>query len=123
MRRRDVLALVSGAAALAPLATTHAQQTLPKAGQARLIGYLTYLSPDRPNPIGDGIVGELRRLGWSEGETVAYERRFAAGDPARLLAFAAELVARRVDLILAPSPRAAAAVNRATRSIPMRGAT
>jgi putative ABC transport system substrate-binding protein len=117
MRRRDVLALVSGAAALAPLATTHAQRTLPKSGQARLIGYLTYLSPDRPNPIGDG------RLGWSEGETVAYERRFAAGDPARLLAFAAELVARRVDLILAPSPPAAAAVQRATRSIPMRGAT
>jgi putative ABC transport system substrate-binding protein len=118
MRRRDVLALVGGAAALAPLVTTHAQQTLPKSGQAPLIGYLTYFSPG-PNPIGDGIVGELRRLGWSEGETVAYKRRYGMGDSARLPAFAAELVARRVDLILAPSPPAAAAVQRATRSIPI----
>ena len=45
--------------------------------------------------------------------------RDAAGDLARLPALAAELVARPVDIIVAPAPAAALAAQRATRTIPI----
>jgi ABC-type uncharacterized transport system substrate-binding protein len=116
MRRREVIACLAGAAVTRPLAA-HSQQS-PRSPRAPVIGYLAYSSPG-PNVISDEIFEELRRLGWAEGETVAYDRRYAMGDPARLPALAAALASRPVDLILAPSPPSAAAAQRASRSIPI----
>src|SRR6185295_1355841 len=54
-----------------------------------------------------------------EGQNVAMEFRSADGDYDRLSALAAELVARKVDLIMANSPPAALAAKNATSTIPI----
>lgn len=73
----------------------------------------------RPNPIIDAIAAELARLGWVEGKTVTYDVRDPPSDLSKLPAIAAELANRPVTAILASSPPAAAAAQRATRTIPI----
>jgi len=78
VKRRKAIAILGGAATMPALAV-HAQQPGPRSARFRVIGYLNYFAPG-PNPIGDAIVAELRRLGWAEGETVKYDRRYGLGD-------------------------------------------
>src|SRR5204863_791110 len=63
--------------------------------------------------------------GYVEGENLAIEYRFAEGHYDRLPALAADLVGRKVDLIMANSPPAALAAKSATSTIPIvfRGGT
>ncbi|HEX7786252.1 MAG TPA: ABC transporter substrate-binding protein, partial [Methylomirabilota bacterium] len=61
----------------------------------------------------------LRELGWLEGQHYTIEGRFADGKVDRLPALAAELVERRVDLILIGSTPGTAAVKQATTTIPI----
>jgi putative ABC transport system substrate-binding protein len=60
----------------------------------------------------------LKRRGWKEGNNFVLAARYGNGDYARLPALAAELVAAKVDLIVATSTRAAFAVKDATTTIP-----
>jgi putative tryptophan/tyrosine transport system substrate-binding protein len=63
---------------------------------------------------------ELARLGFVEGVNLRTHVRFAGGDPARLAALAAELIALRPDIILSASgTRGALAVKRQTTSVPI----
>ena len=62
---------------------------------------------------------EMRRLGWIEGQTIAYDRDYADDRHQDLARLAAELVARKPELIYAPPQVAAMAVSRATRTIPI----
>ena len=48
-----------------------------------------------------GIFTELRRLDWVDGRNAIYEPRFSAGDPERLPSLAADLVGRKVHIIVA----------------------
>jgi putative ABC transport system substrate-binding protein len=61
----------------------------------------------------------LRPLGCVEGQHVVYEARFAEGRLDRLPALAAELVRRKVDVIVAQGGMAARAAKRATATIPI----
>lgn len=61
----------------------------------------------------------LRRAGYVVGENAVLDERFAAGDIARLPALAAQLVEKRVDIIVAVSPTAIRAARAATRTIPI----
>jgi putative tryptophan/tyrosine transport system substrate-binding protein len=61
----------------------------------------------------------MRELGYVEGQTVAFERRFAAGDIERLPALAAQIVATNPDVIFAPVTPAALAARKATSTIPI----
>ena len=61
----------------------------------------------------------LRDLGYAEGRNVIINYRDGEGKPERLPALAAELVALKVDVIVAPDTLAALAVKRATRTIPI----
>jgi len=61
----------------------------------------------------------MRSLGWIEGSNVSIEARFANGDPALLSANAADLVAERVDVIVAFSGDCARAARQATSTIPI----
>lgn len=67
----------------------------------------------------DAFRQALRELGWATGRAV-FDERWGGGDYERMTALAAELVALRVDVILAAggTPSAAAAM-KATRSIPI----
>jgi putative ABC transport system substrate-binding protein len=62
---------------------------------------------------------ELRQLGYVDGRTIAIECRGAPGDLARLPELAADLVALRVEAILAFTWPAAAAAKQATSTVPI----
>lgn len=90
------------------------------AGQVRRIGVLNLGSPDPKLPASEYPTSvALRKLGWVEGQTIAIERRFAEGKAERLAGLAQELIAKRVELIIAWDGAAAVAASRATRSIPI----
>jgi putative ABC transport system substrate-binding protein len=110
MRRREFIRLLGGAAAVWPLTALAQQQpTMP------VIGYLNGASA-----IQAGFHKGLSETGYSEGQSVAFEYRYADGEYDRLPALAADLVNRRVSVIVAtagtPTIRAAKA---ATSSIPI----
>jgi putative ABC transport system substrate-binding protein len=113
MERRTFIALVSGGLLAAPLAA-EAQQ----AAKIARIGYLaTNLAgaPHLPEAFRQG----LRDLGYVEGRNVVIEYRDAEGKFERLPALAAELVALKVDVIVAPTTPAALAAKQATRTLPI----
>lgn len=90
--------------------------------QQPAIRSIGYLRPD-PEPLrldGRGVViGELEDLGWREGRNLRIERGFGTGREDQLPALAAELVRKRVEVILAIGPEAAVAAARATTTIPI----
>ena len=61
----------------------------------------------------------LRELGYVDGKTIAFDVRFAAGKSEAFPALAADLVGRKVDLLLASGPAAVRAAMEATRTIPI----
>ena len=65
------------------------------------------------------IVTLLRELGYVEGQNLQVERRHAAGRAERLPALAAELVRRKVDVIVASGAAAVRAARNATNTIPI----
>ena len=113
MDRRDtVLALLALGAA--PLAA--------EAQQAAKVARIGYLSPNlAADPIVQEAFGQgLRDLGYVEGRNVVIEYRDAEGKFERLPALAAELVALKVDVIVAaPGTLAARVAKQATRTIPI----
>jgi putative ABC transport system substrate-binding protein len=113
MGRRDLIALLGGAATVWPLAA-RAQQT----GRIYRIGYL-FLGASAPDPQQMMPWPALRELGYVEGANLVVERRFAAGRRERLGPFASELIALKPDLILAQGAQSAEAVSKATHDIPV----
>ena len=61
----------------------------------------------------------LRRLGYVEGQNIAYEARFAEGKVERLPDLAMELVKLKVDVIVSQGGFATEAARRATSTIPI----
>ena len=61
----------------------------------------------------------LRGHGWIEGNNLIIDYRYFEGHAERIPALAAELVALKPDLLIAPNPPAAAALKLATASIPI----
>ena len=113
MRRREFITLLSGAAVGWPVAAN--------TQQAVKIARIGYLSTDLVGGSGlrEAFRQGLRDLGYVEGRNVVIEYRDAEGKLDLLRALAAELVALKVDVILATLPIAALAAKQATRSIPI----
>jgi ABC-type uncharacterized transport system substrate-binding protein len=74
------------------------------------------LYPNR-NPVFDGFRAQLRKLGYVEGRDLRLDFRTADGDVYRLSSLAQELVRDGADAIVAESPAAAVAAQRATRPL------
>jgi ABC-type uncharacterized transport system substrate-binding protein len=98
---------------LAPLGA-EAQQ----AAKIARIGYLTPNLADWPHTH-EAFRQGLRDLGYVEGRNLVIEYRDAEGKLERLPALAAELVALKVDVIVAPNTIAALASRHATRTLPI----
>jgi putative ABC transport system substrate-binding protein len=112
LQRRRVIAVVAGGLLAAPFAAE------PQTANPR-IGYLApSLSPEASRLIGAFRQG-LRDLGYVEGKNVALELRSADGSPERFAALAAELVALKVDVIVAGATLAVLPAKQATATIPI----
>src|SRR5262249_50023785 len=61
----------------------------------------------------------LAKLGWVDGRNLRIDVRFAAGDPARIRAHAAELVSLAPEVIVTTPTAATIAVQQQTRTIPI----
>jgi hypothetical protein len=117
LRRRGFVALLCGAAlapVVAPLAAL-AQQP----GKRPTVGFLGATTPTIWGAFVSAFVQRLRELGWNDGQNLAIEYRWAEGREDRYAAFAAELVQRKVDIIVTAGTPAVLAVMKATSTIPI----
>jgi len=119
MRRRDFIALLSGAAVAKPL-TARGQHP---AGYR--IGHLALAAPtDTPPPPPanwNAFVQGLHEAGYIEGPNIAFEHRSAHGQPELFPKLALELASLKVDVIFARGTWALAAAKSATKTIPIVG--
>jgi putative ABC transport system substrate-binding protein len=110
------MALIGGAAAWS-LAAARAQEP----GRMRRLAVL--LSTAATDSEGQARVAAFRRgleeLGWSEGRNVRIDYRWAGGSAERMWLHVADLVALEPEVILAAATTALAALQRATRTIPI----
>jgi putative ABC transport system substrate-binding protein len=112
--RRDLIAIVGGAAVAWPLAARAQERALP------LIGFLNGGAADRATGFLVGIPRGLNEMGFVEGRNFAAEYRWADDHPDRLPALAADLVQRRVAVIVTGGgPQPALAAKAATPTIPI----
>ena len=115
MRRREFVTLFGGVAATWPLAGSAQQPVMP------VIGFLDPRSPDGFTERLRGLRQGLRETGFGDGENVTIEYRWADNQIGRLPELAADLVRRRVAVIVASGGRDfALAAKAATTSIPIR---
>ncbi len=114
--RRAFLGTVAGGLLAAPL-VAQAQQ----AAKVPRVGYLSMLSRSDPTfgRLRDAFRQGLREHGYTEGQTLTIEWRFAEGRLEQLPELAAELVRLKVDLIFAETTPAARAAKQATTTIPI----
>jgi putative ABC transport system substrate-binding protein len=115
MKRREFITLLGGAATW-PLAA-RAQQP----ERMRRIGVLTSLAADDPESQARhaAFLQGLQEWGWTVGRNVQIDYRFAAGDADRIRKYAAELIALAPNVILATGSPVTAALQQATRTVPI----
>jgi putative ABC transport system substrate-binding protein len=114
MRRRELITLLGGAAAAWPVALRAQQKPM------LVIGFLSSRSPGPYAPFVAAFRQGLDDTGYIDGQNVAIDYRWAEGNDDRLPAMAADLVGRKVDVIVASGgvPSAMAAKH-ATETIPI----
>jgi putative tryptophan/tyrosine transport system substrate-binding protein len=83
----------------------------------RRIGFLNPASPASMGPMHEAFRQGLRELGWTEGQTVTIEYRWAYGDAQRVPALAAELVQLKVDVIVTTGTHPIRVVKETTSTI------
>ncbi len=112
MRRREFIALLSGAALGFPFAVC-ARDKSPT------IGFLGSLSEATGRRLRDAYVRRLVELGWVEGQNIRIEYRWADGSIERATEIADEFLHLNVDLIVTSGTAFVAATKRVTSTIPI----
>jgi ABC-type uncharacterized transport system substrate-binding protein len=89
--------------------------------RVRHIGVLSGLAADSPGGLTrvTAFAQELQQLGWTIGRNVQIDYRWTAGEPDRYRTYAAELVTLAPDVILVEGSPSVAALQLATRAIPI----
>jgi ABC-type uncharacterized transport system substrate-binding protein len=115
MRRREFITLLGGAVAW-PLAA-RAQQS----ERMRRIGVLMHTAADEPESQARlaAFMQGLQESGWAVGRNLRIDYRWSVGDSARLYKDAAELVALAPEVILGGVGATAAALQQASRTVPV----
>jgi putative tryptophan/tyrosine transport system substrate-binding protein len=111
MKRREFITLLGGAAAGAPFPARAQQAAMP------VIGFLSPGSPGAGGPLLAAFRQGLSETGHTEGQNVTIEYHWVEAND-RLPAMAADLVGRKVDLILAITDPMALAAKNASSTIP-----
>jgi len=114
VRRRELIALLGGAAVAWPIAA-RAQQ----AGKIYRIGFLANDPAIPTQPAGQAFLDGLREGGFIEGKNIVIERRFAEGRLDRYADLVAELLRLEVDVLVTSAEEATLAAKRATTRIPI----
>ena len=115
LRRREFIAALSGAAAWPLRARAQQENRVRRVGvlmsaAATEVEYQGYLAAFR---------SEMRRLGWSEGQNLRLDIRWNGGDAILSQTYAAELTRLMPDVIVTGSTVSLAAVQQATKTIPI----
>jgi len=114
MNRRRFLASVGGAALAGPIAAQAQQPTgIPR------IGLLMGANPTDEAAKLDAFREALEKLGYVDGRTILVELRYAMGQPDRFGSLARELVALGPSVIACVGRQETAALQAATRTIPI----
>jgi ABC-type uncharacterized transport system substrate-binding protein len=114
MRRRDFIKVIAGSAAAWPLGTRAQQPAMP------VIGVMSARAPEDSAHLVSAFRQGLAETGFVEGQTVTIEFRWAHGDYDRLPALAADLVSRKVAVLVGVGGDVSAlAAKKATKTIPV----
>src|SRR5262249_46753834 len=108
MKRREFITLFGGVSVWPPVA--RAQQPARK----QLIGFIAHDYESMYDAFFEG----LRELGYSEGQNIIIERRYAGGQP-MFQEFAREMVQLKADVIVTVTTPAVLAVESVTTTIPI----
>jgi putative ABC transport system substrate-binding protein len=111
MRRRELIALLSGAAVSWPLGVHAQQKPMP------VIGYVGITPSARSARVVAAFRQGLGETGYVEGQNVAIEYRWSEGLYDRLPALFADLVAHKVDVIIAGGGAAGGTAAKSATSI------
>ena len=114
--RRRLLVML----AALPLGAALRALAQPRPAKIPVIGYLSPVVPQNGTDWRlDAVRQGMRELGYVEGESFRFEIRWGEGHLERMPKLATELVARKVDLIVASSSPSYLAARQATRTIPI----
>jgi putative ABC transport system substrate-binding protein len=113
MRRREFITLLAGASAAWPLAARAQQPGMP------VVGMLFGGSPQAEAFRVEAVQQGLKDAGYFEGQNVVSDYRWAENQYGRLPTLAADLVRRRVTVLVAIGNAAAIAAKNATVTIPI----
>jgi putative ABC transport system substrate-binding protein len=116
VKRRAVITLLGGAAAVWPL-----RASAELSDRMRLVGVLSNIPEDDAAMKArfGAFRQELERLGWLQSRNVRIETRFGAVTSEQIRASANELLALQPDVILANAPHVTRELQQATRTIPI----
>jgi putative ABC transport system substrate-binding protein len=116
MRRRE---LVIGSLALGTVHVLRGSAAAQTGARIPRIGLLRSQARDTPDAAADGFLRGLHDLGYTEGQNVHLEYRWAGGRPERLSALAAQLAGLHVDVIVTGGEQAIQAAKDAAPAIPV----
>jgi putative tryptophan/tyrosine transport system substrate-binding protein len=113
VKRREFITLLGGAVAAWPLAARAQRTALP------VVGYFHPSTPEAGTDLVAAFRKGLSETGYVEGRNVTIEYVWAHNESSRVPELAAELVRRRVSVIVAATLNTALAVKAATTTIPI----